>query len=342
MSQGDPVTVHHQDLAGLLAHARAQAGVVSLADLRGFGFTTHAVGRRVECGTWLRVGNAIVIPAAIAPAAALPTSAAIVPAPGSTIPARSHPSGQVNLVDHQLAWVHQINFGPTATVSGALALRFARWLLPTRALIVVTPDKTHASLPGVHLMRRASTAVVRRPDGLRIASSRDAFMDALLVEPAASRRNLIDGALQQRLVTADSFHQWIQPRLGPGHKGARILRESLERMRTGSRSEAEQRMAALLARSGTGTWVPNHPIRGERGRILAEIDFAHLELRIAIEVDGRAHHSDHSSFERDRARQNDLTLQGWLVLRFTWEQITGDPEWVIATIRAAVRQRAAA
>jgi len=47
------------------------------------------------------------------------------------------------------------------------------------------------------------------------------------------------------------------------------------------------------------------------------------------------------AFERDRERQNVLTLQGWLVLRFTWEQITQRPGEVLAAVLAAVAQRVA-
>ena len=100
-------------------------------------------------------------------------------------------------------------------------------------------------------------------------------------------------------------------------------------------------MGALLRRSRTGPWAANHPVRDESGRIVAEIDFAHQGLRIAIEVDGRAYHSDRRSFERDRQRQNTLVVRGWLVLRFTWEQITQRPEEVLAAIDAAVRMRLA-
>ena len=311
---------HYQDLAGLLAHARGQAGVVSLAELRAYGFSTHAVSRRVASGTWSRIGNAIVIPAA---SAALPRT----PASAS---------------DRQLAWAMQITFGPAAIVSGALAMRFAGWHLPTESCVVAMPRKPTATLGGVSVIRRPVTTVVRRPDGLRIAPAKEAFVDTLITEPAHSRHGLIDAALQQRLVTPESFRRWIEPRVGRGHKGAGILRGALARMSTGSRSEAEQRMSTLLARSRTGPWLPNHPVHDQRGRVIAEIDFADVVLRIAIEVDGRAHHSDRRAFERDRARQNDVMLQGWLVLRFTWEQITGDPAGVIATIHGAVRQRSAA
>ncbi len=99
-------------------------------------------------------------------------------------------------------------------------------------------------------------------------------------------------------------------------------------------------MADLLKRVG-GTWAPNHTVRDEQGRIIAEIDFAHLELQIAIEVDGRAFHSDRRSFERDRKRQNLLVLRGWVILRFTWERLINDPEGVIAeVISAGIQARA--
>jgi len=101
-------------------------------------------------------------------------------------------------------------------------------------------------------------------------------------------------------------------------------------------------MARLLRRSGTGPWTPNRPVRDASARVIAEIDFALEDLRIAIEVDGRAFHSDRRSFERDRERQNLLSLDGWLILRFTWEQITERPQEVIAAVRTAVAQRAAA
>ena len=93
-------------------------------------------------------------------------------------------------------------------------------------------------------------------------------------------------------------------------------------------------MGALLKRTN-GRWVANYAVRDEQGRVLAEIDFADPDLMIAIEVDGRAFHSDRHSFERDRERQNMLTLRGWVVLRFTWERITFDAEGVISEVQAA-------
>ncbi|MGE4365556.1 MAG: endonuclease domain-containing protein, partial [Mycolicibacterium sp.] len=59
--------------------------------------------------------------------------------------------------------------------------------------------------------------------------------------------------------------------------------------------------------------------------------------KVAIEVDGFAFHSDHDAFQKDRVRQNRISLLGWQVLRFTWLDLTEYPERVLATIRAAIR-----
>jgi very-short-patch-repair endonuclease len=98
-------------------------------------------------------------------------------------------------------------------------------------------------------------------------------------------------------------------------------------------------MGALLERT-RGNWIANYAVRDEHGRVLAEIDFADPHLMIAVEVDGRAFHSDRRSFERDRKRQNMLTLRGWTVLRFTWERIVSDPAGVMAEVLAATSARA--
>ena len=93
-------------------------------------------------------------------------------------------------------------------------------------------------------------------------------------------------------------------------------------------------MGRLLSRT-SGNWVPNYVVQDEHGRVLAEIDFADPQLKVAIEVDGRAFHSDRRSFERDRERQNLLVIRGWVVLRFTWERIVSDQEGVVAEVSAA-------
>lgn len=304
-----------QDLGQLQRLAATQGGVVSLADLESCGVSAKAARHRINEGTWHRIGGAIVL------------------APQST--------GATTLSDTALSWILHLTFGPQARISGTLALRRARWHLPCQSHIVVVGSKPYRQLPGVTVIRRPHPDLPPHPPGPQFVTAREALVDCLTVLPAAAAADLLDAALQKRYLRADMLADDLTARLGRGRLNAAGLRSLIARATSGSRSEAEQRMARLLQRSGTGPWVPNHRIRGDGGHIVAELDFAHVILRIAIEVDGRAFHSDRTAFERDRWRQNALVIDGWIVLRFTWEQISERPDEVIAVIQAAVAQRAA-
>lgn len=60
------------------------------------------------------------------------------------------------------------------------------------------------------------------------------------------------------------------------------------------------------------------------------------DAKVAIEVDGWAFHSDAEVFVSDRNRQNAISLLGWKVLRFTWFDLTVNPQRVLAEIKHAL------
>ena len=76
------------------------------------------------------------------------------------------------------------------------------------------------------------------------------------------------------------------------------------------------------------------PFPGEQFRV----DFLWRQQRLIVETDGRDVHSTRQAFERDRKRDQRLMLAGWRVVRFTWRQITREPERVAATLRALLAQ----
>jgi very-short-patch-repair endonuclease len=51
-----------------------------------------------------------------------------------------------------------------------------------------------------------------------------------------------------------------------------------------------------------------------------------------VEVDGHRYHGSYRAFQRDRAKTNRLIAAGYVVLRFTWAQLTQRPMLVCATI----------
>ena len=100
-------------------------------------------------------------------------------------------------------------------------------------------------------------------------------------------------------------------------------------------SDFELLVLALLAEAGLPTPELHHRIT-DGDRFIAEVDLAYPRWRIAIELDG-AVHLRRDVRERDLARQNDLVLEGWVVLRFTWRRFADHPEQVVGEIRAAIR-----
>jgi very-short-patch-repair endonuclease len=81
--------------------------------------------------------------------------------------------------------------------------------------------------------------------------------------------------------------------------------------------------------------VAQYPVYVD-GRLVARLDFAYPELKIGIELDGYAFHSDRQSFERDRRRLTELVNEGWHMLVFTRPQVRDHPAWVEQAVRKAL------
>lgn len=98
-----------------------------------------------------------------------------------------------------------------------------------------------------------------------------------------------------------------------------------------TRSVLERRFLRLCRR---------HRIRAPRANVQVGdflVDFLWAEKRLIVEVDGYEHHRDRGSFESDRARDAELAVRGYRVLRFTHRQVTEKPARAAARIRALLR-----
>ena len=80
--------------------------------------------------------------------------------------------------------------------------------------------------------------------------------------------------------------------------------------------------------------VPQVTIR-ERG-LTARPDLVDEGLRIVLEADSFEWHGGRSALTRDARRYNLLVVNGWLVLRFAWEQVMHEPGYVREVLVAAV------
>ncbi len=278
-----------------------------------------------------------------------------------------HANGRVPICADWLdASALRLRFGAQTVMTGRLALRLAGFDAPVLAQESLTILIHRGSGRKGELLADDGRTIVllqswgrgMRPPGKTILrhgfvlrSPVDSMLDALVIEATGSESGsrvvswkersrtaseLLDWALQRRLVTAQSFAEAIELRAKEQRLGTPLLRRLKVATQTNAHSEAERRLHQILHRMRLRGWVANHLWRCSNGDKL-ELDVAWPSARLCVEVDGKAYHSSASAFERDRVRQNLLMLDGWLVLRFTWAQITREPTTVTRTIRAALR-----
>jgi very-short-patch-repair endonuclease len=58
---------------------------------------------------------------------------------------------------------------------------------------------------------------------------------------------------------------------------------------------------------------------------------------MVLEAESFEWHGDRAALRRDARRYNAMVVDGWLVLRFSWEDVMFQPEYVRAVLVAAGR-----
>lgn len=64
------------------------------------------------------------------------------------------------------------------------------------------------------------------------------------------------------------------------------------------------------------------------GDFYARVDLGDRRRRLVLEAEGFEWHGDRKALMRDCRRYTSLALRGWIVLRFSWEDVMLHPEWV--------------
>jgi very-short-patch-repair endonuclease len=191
--------------------------------------------------------------------------------------------------------------------------------------VTVPKVSNHRKRPGTRLRRRdLDPKDIVEQNGLRVTT-----LPLTVVEAAARRgggAKLMDSALQRHVELEQLWRVHLRNK---GRHGSPAARRLLQAASDGARSEAERLLVKLLRDNGITGWKTNYPVGGYK------VDVTFPKQRVAIETDGWAFHSSQEDFQNDRERQNKIALLGWQVLRFTWRDLTEDPQRVIAEVVAA-------
>lgn len=290
--------------AALVQH---QHGVFTRAQARRAGFTDRQITHRLRRGVWRQYS---------------PDVPGVLSDAGLPLTYRSR------------LWATTLAVGPPMGLGLQTAAASYRWCPAPPEVQLVVPRGRRVKPPPQTLIHRAlpDDAVLVNRGGLPLTSPALTLSHCLRFLPPGLARDLLDRSQQMGGPPLDAVAQHLRPR-GRGTAQARHLLEAAD----GSRFAAERLAVRLFRDAGISGFRVNARVVLEG--LVAVIDIAFMELGIAIEIDGFAFHTDPERFNHDRRRQNALMRAGWLVLRFTWADLTERPGEVVRLVSEAVLAR---
>lgn len=195
------------------------------------------------------------------------------------------------------------------------------------------------SAPGVtvHRSRDLSEHDVTFIEALPVTTPCRTLCDAGRYFPDHEVERMVEHALAKGIVDVASLWRYRHRvgRQGRNGVGAldRVLR-NLPASIAAADSGPEIAMRRICERANLPVPIWQHPTIAKGQHYV--IDFAYPEARIAIEYDEFDEHTRPETFVRDRQRQNDLQLCGWIVMRFTWPDLRDRPGAVVLQLRQAL------
>ncbi|MGH9273007.1 MAG: DUF559 domain-containing protein [Acidimicrobiales bacterium] len=246
---------------------------------------------------------------------------------------------------------HQHLMAAALTTDGIVSHRAAAelWgLIPPAGYVDVSiqPPRAPRAQPPViiHRIKDLHPELAVEREGFRLTDPVRTLIDLGLVVPDWAVRDALSRGITTRLFAIEEVDR-LRDALGrKGRNGTGVVRQLLEeRLLMGCDEESvlERRLLHLVRDHGLPPMTVQHEV-WHAGRFIARIDGAYPERRLAVEVDGFAHHSSPDAFQRDRERQNRLVALGWTVLRFTWHDVVNRPSVVAASILDAISRLPAA
>lgn len=286
--------------------ARRQHGIVARRQLIELGIAGASIGPHAERAGWRRVHRGVYA------------------LPGAT------------MTFEQQVMAAVLAAGEEALASH-LTAAFLHGFLPVRPPVVdvLLPFSCKARhVDGVHVTRSRTLRAADRclVGGVPATTPARTVIDAATVlEPLDIRALLIDGRQQRKLDLGRVARRVAE--VGPvRHSGQlRRLLDELDQARVDSLLEAEVRR--LLRRAGLPP-PSRGPYRVRLRDRTVELDIAWPGLKVAVEVDGFGYHAARRAMDNDHRKQNALLVEGWRILRVTWDRIARDPEGFVAEVSA--------
>lgn len=202
------------------------------------------------------------------------------------------------------------------------------------------PTRTHVTVPRRRRLAPPPSVIRHRAD-LRAddvvesicTSARRTLVDCLRTLPADEALAVADSALRHgvssRVLT--DIGRTVQGRRRPAV--LHVVRHADRR----SANPFESCLRSLALRVDGLSVQPQLRIVGSRQTVTP--DLVDPTLKIVLEADSFEWHGDRSALRRDCRRYNLLVVDGWTVLRFSYEDVMFDPDFVLEVLRTVVDAR---
>jgi hypothetical protein len=178
-------------------------------------------------------------------------------------------------------------------------------------------------------------------NGLPTTAPHRTLLDLAAGVPEVVVEMALDEALKKELVTYPQLRWHLASTGRRGIRGTAKLRRILN-ARTGEKGRRDSPLETLggrLFRNSPLPWPVLQYQVWDRAEHLGRIDFAYPQWTLGIELLGWDPHSGKVNWERDLRRRTYLQSRGWLILEFTWNDITKQRDYVIETIQRAISIR---
>ena len=169
-------------------------------------------------------------------------------------------------------------------------------------------------------------------EGVVTARQRN-LADCLRIQPVEESLDLADSALRAEDVTPQQLAALARSARGPG--SARIRR--VARWADGRAANPFESVLRALAIEVGLAMRPQVLIRVRGGEVRP--DLVDEDRRLVVEADSFEWHGKRAALRRDCRRYNAIVAAGWILLRFSWEDVMHEPDYVRSVLGEVVGPR---
>lgn len=301
----------HKDVAlRIAAEAARHHGVVSRDAALQLGASSNEISRQVARGHWER------------------------PVPGVYL-----------LPGSPSTWKRAVAVAVLGSGEGAIASHATAahlWNLGKRPKVIEVTSPNKGMPSRRHVIHRSTDLIAANitiVDGITCASVVRTLVDVGIPWGEGFAARVLDEAVRRGMTDERAVARELHRVARRGRNGVGPLRAVLsDRLGWSGLTESQLESEFLRIMAAAGIILPKSQVRiiNRGGRLIARVDFVFDEMRLVIALDGEAYHSDRHSFRQDRRQQNGLVLENYRVIRFTAFDIFAAPEYVVATVVAAL------